>query len=449
MLYKIGASMIISTVVLVTGLSAAQVEIGGYLQADIRLQTGGDNMFSWNENLLDLKIDAQPTEGAHIYSELWVRSFGFPEVTTSSELMEPQKDKVQPWDLTVREAYLDLYGFLLPDLDIRIGRQRIAWGTADKLNPTDNLNPDDLEDVWDFGRHLGSNAVRASFYLGDYTLTAGYIPVFTPAVLPTGDWAQALSPPMEIPAGLTLRKLEDRIVTPESKLKNSTAAFKIAKDFLGQDFSLSYLYGRDDLPLATNVRITPVDTLGTVDISTKLIYPKMQVVGCDMAGAIGEVGIWAEGAVFFPEKVEMAIDLTALGMGIQTKTALDDKPYIRYVIGADYTFKNGVYINAQYLHGFIHERGTDNLEDYVVFGVEKKILDDKLKITPISGGVEIKDFGDIENNYAVLFGPETTYYPMDNVEILLGAHIIEGKNTTAFGRVKDNDEAYLKVKCSF
>jgi len=48
---------------------------------------------------------------------------------------------------------------LTSTLDIRIGRQRIAWGTADKLNPTDNLNPDDLEDIFDFGKHLDSNIV--------------------------------------------------------------------------------------------------------------------------------------------------------------------------------------------------------------------------------------------------------------------------------------------------
>jgi len=440
--------LLLLTLIFIPSISLAQVDIGGYIQTDNRVFLE-DNRFYWNENRLDLKIDAQPSEEAHIYSELWVRGFGFPEVTTSSELMEKQKGKVQPWDLVFREAYLDLYGFLLPNLDVRIGRQRIAWGTADKLNPTDNLNPDDLEDIWDFGRHLGSNGVNASYYLGDYTLTLVYIPVFTPAVLPDRDWAQALSPPMELPLGLTLRNLEDRIVTPESKLKNSIAAFKIAKNFLGYDFSLSYLYGRDDLPLVTNVKVTPVDTQGTVDVSTTLIYPKMQVVGFDMAGAIGKVGIWAEGAVFFPEKVEMTTDLTDLDMGIQTTTALDDKPYVRYVVGADYTFKNGWYVNGQYLHGFIHERGEDSLEDYFVFGVEKKFFNGKLKITPIAGGVEIKDFGDIKNNYAVLFAPEITYYPTDNAEILLGAHIIEGKNTTAFGRVKDNDEVYLKIKYSF
>jgi len=58
--------------------------------------------------------------------------------------------------LQLREAYLDLNGLLHSSIDIRIGRQRIAWGSADRLNPSDNLNPQEFEDFWDFGRHTPS-----------------------------------------------------------------------------------------------------------------------------------------------------------------------------------------------------------------------------------------------------------------------------------------------------
>jgi hypothetical protein len=225
--------------------------------------------------------------------------------------------------------------------------------------------------------------------------------------------------------------------------------FKVAKNFWGYDLSLSYFYGRDYLPLVNSVNFIPVDTLGMVDVSMEFIYPRIQVFGMDMAGALGKVGIWVEGALFFPKKVEMTTDITGLGMGALRSTALNNKPYIKYVVGADYTFKNGWYINGQYLHGFIHERGGDMLGDYFVFAVEKRLLNDKLKIIPIGGGVEIKDFSDIKNNYALIFVPEVTYFPFDNAEINFGFRILEGKETTTFGGVKDNDEVYLRVKYSF
>ncbi|MCK4642230.1 hypothetical protein KAU32_01210 [bacterium] len=422
--------------------------LGGYLTTDNRLCLTGDNYFSWHEYRLALKIEVSSEDKGSFYSEIWLRSLGFPTVQNAADLVS--LEKVSPINLDFREAYFDLYGFILDNLDLRIGRQRIAWGAADKLNPTDNLNPDDLEDIWGFGRHLASDGLKASYYLKDYTFHFIYIPIFTPTVFPGGTWASALSAPMELPVGLTLGDITDTIIMPENNLEESSiAGVKISKNLFGYDFSLSYVYGRDDLPLAKEVTFTPTGTPGEVDIASELIYPRMQIAGIDVAGAIANIGVWTEVAVFFPEKIMMTMDLSALGMGTQESIALDDKPYTKYVIGVDYTFKSGIYVNCQYLHGFIHEREEANLEDYFMFGIEKKFFNDKLKIIPISGGIEVKDFDDLENNYAYILSTEITYYPMDNADVTLGARWIDGKDTTYFGRVEDNDELYFKVKYNF
>ena len=68
---------------------------------------------------------------------------------------------------------------------------------------------------------------------------------------------------------------------------------------------------------------------------------------------------------------------------------------------------------------------------------------------PLNGGLEIKDFDDFEENYAVIYTPEITYYPYDNIEMILGAYIIDGKESSTFGKMKDNDEIYFKTKVSF
>lgn len=427
--------------------SDSKFKWGGYLQTDNRMRLTGGNDFSWKEYRLDLKAEIKPSDKTRFSFEVWVRSLGFSRVQNSSDLAD--KNKVSPYNLELREAYVDLFGFLFDNLDIRIGRQRIAWGTGDKLNPTDNLNPYDLEDIWDFGRHLGSDGFKFSYYLGDFTFEVVYIPIFTPAVMPGGDWASALSPSLELPAGLTLRNLSDIIIMPRSNVKNSSIfGFKVLKNFFDFDFSLSYVYGRDDLPLARKLTLTPTGIPGEIDIASELVYPKRHVIGADTAGAVGDIGIWAEISVFFPEKTLMNTDLSALGMGTRESVALDNHYYVKYVAGADYTFKNGIYLNIQYLHGFIHERGKDNLEDYFMLGIEKKFFEDKLN-AKIFGGMEVKKFKDFKNNYALLVSPEISYYPFDNAEIGLGALIIGGKDTTAFGKVKDKDELYLKVKYSF
>jgi hypothetical protein len=429
--------------------SYAQVDfsINGFLKTDNRMLTD-DNYFTWNENQLGLKFEGSYSGNYHLYSEVHLRGFGFPEVSQTADLQG--KDNIFKWELEFREAYLDLYQFGLQDLDVRIGRQVITWGTADKLNPTGNICPEDLEDVFNFGEQTGVNSVLATYYWKDFTFSGVYVPAFTPAVLPSGIYASALATPMEFPEGMTLRKYWDKIILPEQKFtESSQAAFKLGTNLFDYDLSLSYYYGRDDLPLLNKVIISPVDTLGTVDVAAEMIYPKMQIIGADFAGSLLDVGIWGEAAFTIPEKIMLSTDLSVLGMGTQESVALDDDPYCKFVIGGDYTFKNGIYLNTQYLHGFVHERGNDNLNDYLTFRFEKKFFNNELKIVPIGGAVSVTDWDDYKNNYGFIANPEITYYPYDNIEMILGAFILDGKGSNMFSSLKDNDEVYFKAKVSF
>lgn len=420
----------------------------GYLQTDNRVYLLGNNDFSWHEYRLNLRAESSPFEKTHFYSEIWIRSLGFPEIGSSTD---PGDNSIlRPLNLDLREAYVDIYGFLRPNLDIRLGRQRIAWGTGDKINPTDNLNPYDLEDIWDFGRHLGSDGMLASLYAGDYTLSTAILPFFIPAVLPAGDWALLLSRKIELSGGITIKNTSDSIVMPGNNFRETfKGGLKIKKRFLSYDMSLSYVYGIDGLPIATKATIIPTGNIGEVDVFTELIYPKMHIVGFDIAGAFGNVGVWGEAAMCAPKEVKLITNLSALGMGIQESIALENRPYVKFLIGIDHTFKNGLYINLQYLHGFVHERGQDNLDDYLLFGSEWNLLNNKIKIMPVAGAIAIADLGNIKENYTLVFTPEISYLPTDNAKLSIGTRWIQGSGNTTFGQLKDGDEIYFKVKYSF
>lgn len=429
------------------------VNINGYIQTDNRIQTKS-NKFTWNENRLNLRLEGTPSDKYHYFSEIRLRGFGFPAISRFLDLQMQEKNKVYPWGLEFREAYVDLYGFGLKDLDVRIGRQVIAWGTADALNPTSNISPDDLEDIFNFGEKLGTNAVNASYYIGDnLTINGVYVPVFTPATLPFGDFADAFSAPMDLPLGMTVRTLSDTVILPERKASESSQiGLKASTNLFGYDLSLSYFKGRDDLPILSKATITPVDMIGTVDIATELVYPEIQVIGADFAGSIGSVGIWGEGAVYMPEELEMATLAPSPTTGQMETTqtiVLDDKPYFKFVLGGDYTFKNGLYFNGQYLHGFLHERGKNELNDYFTFRLEKTFLNDKFKLVPIGGAVAINDWDDMKNNYGLVYAPELSYYPSDNVELSIVPFIIDGKGANMFGSIKDLDEILFRLKVSF
>ncbi|MDQ7063881.1 MAG: hypothetical protein Q9P90_06525 [candidate division KSB1 bacterium] len=430
----------------------AQVQINGYVQNYERFRLQQNGRVTWNESRLGLKFEGNPSDNLHYYSELRIRSFGFPNPQTVADLQRRDRSRVAPWAVEVREAYIDLYGFLLDNLDLRIGKQRIAWGTADNLNPTDNLNPDDLEDIFDFGQHLGSQAIRATYYFGDWTLTGVFIPVFTPAVLPFGDWAAAFSEPTALPSGMTLVQFTDRLRLPEPRLGESASyGVKIAGSLLNFDVSLSYYAGRDDLPLMSRLAIVPVDTPGQVRADAELVFPRMRVLGFDLAGSIGSVGVWAEAGVFLPEDVRLQQTLPDPQAGLITRetVALSDEPYVKWVVGADYTFKSGWYVNAQFLHGFLHERGRDQLQDYIALRLEKSFMHDALKLALVNLVLAIQDWRNLSENYGLAGGPSLDYKPTDALTVSLGAFLVEGRGEGLFSRVKQLDEVFFKVVYDF
>ncbi|MCK4663152.1 MAG: glycosyltransferase family 2 protein [Bacteroidales bacterium] len=433
------------------------LKLSGELLTDQRILLNDNNDWAWNENRLDLKLESKISGTSKFYSDIWLRNIGVPQLISSSDLYN--KDIINPYNLEIREAYIELYGFLFKDLDIKIGRQRIAWGTADKLNPTDNLNPYDLEDILDFGRHRGSDAINLNYYLSnDYSLQSVYIPIFQPANMPVGIFANALNPEMELPQGMVLKGFTDNLQMPEYNLgESSTVGLKFKGFAAGFDFSLSYIWGRDGMPIATYNTFTPFDTLGGITINTQLDFTRTHIFGADLAGSIGSVGVWAEAATFLPDNdVVMTNNLSAMyppatpvEMTIIDTTVLEKKAYLKYVVGVDYTFGNGAYLNFQYMHGFINERGKDALNDYFFMRLEKKFFEDKLNIAPIGGGFIVSDWKDVENNYALIYIPEISYQATDNANISLSAAIFDGKGANFFANMSDYNMFLFKMKYCF
>jgi hypothetical protein len=418
----------------------AEISWGGYLNTEISLELDDEYWITQEGSRLVLSGEAGLGGTSRIYFEGWVEGTGLARVGNSYNL---RTDVLFPQRLTIREAYVDMYSFLWDNIDVRLGRQRISWGSADKFNPTDNLNPDDLENVWDFGRRYASDAVKVTYYGDEFTLQGVYMPFFVPATLPP----ESLFPRDEL-QGIAVGNFTDTLVLPEERLsQTSTIGLKVAKNIADYDVSLSYVYGREYLPLPEHIEVTGAPP--EVDVHGQFIYPRRHILGADMAGSIKDVGVWAEVAVFFPEKVVLTQDLSSLGMGVHESIYQEDRAYVKYVAGADYTFKDGTYINGQYVHGFPQERDCEGLGDYFVFAVEKELPDRKMKVTPLAGAIEVRDFKDISGSYAMVLTPELAYYPIDNTEMILGLRWIDGKEGTLFGQMKDAKEVYLKFKYSF
>lgn len=433
-----------------------ELQLTGKLLTDQRFLLQDGNDWAWNENRLTLNLSKKIGSNSKFYSEIWLRNIGLAAVNSASDLYN--KGIVDPLNLEIREAYVQINGFLSDNLDLTVGRQRIAWGTADKLNPTDNLNPYDLEDILDFGRHRGSDAINLMYYLNnDYSLQAVFIPFFQPANMPIGIFSNALNPVMELPPGIVLSGYTDNIILPRFGIgESSIAGFRFKGMVKSIDFSASYVWGFDGLPFNTKNIFNPTESAGEIMVDAEASYFRTHILGVDMASSIGGAGVWAEAALFkLEEDVIMSNDFTPMFPGSPFSMVVDSvlieksEPYLKYIVGGDYFFGDGSYLNLQYMHGFIHERGNSNLNDYFFMQFEKPFLNQKLKIAPLGGGFIVNDWDNLKDNYALIYMPSITYQATPNAEILISLVIFKGTGSNIFADLEDYDLLMFKFKYSF
>ncbi len=431
------------------------LKISGYLLTDQRFLLESPNTWAWNETRLSLEFEKKISGKSSFYSDVWIRNFGIPEYHSLSALYNV--GILDPFNIKLRQAYIKVNGFLSDKIDLKIGRQRIAWGKADKLNPTDNLNPYDFEDILDFGRHRASEAITIDFWLNsEFNIQGVYIPFYRPSNLPTGIFSDILYQQIELPDGMIYKGMNDSLIIPKYNLaESSNAGLKFNGIVKGFDFSFSYVWGRDALPSPKLNVLIPVDMAGGVMINTNLVFPRTHIFGFDLAGNIKDVGVWAEVGAFLPEKeFVMTNDLSAFYPFSPIPVTIDSvmlekKPYFKFIAGADYHFSNGSYLNFQYLHGFVHESGNENLNDYFFINYDLKFFEDKLKIRPIGGGFIVSDWQDIKNNYALVYVPEISYMATEDTEITLSSVFFDGKGSNMFSGFTKSDMLMLKVKYSF
>jgi len=421
----------------------AGVDVNGVLNFDNRVKLK-DGSYLFNEARFLLKFAADFGDNLSSYSSLRFRYVAFSEIEKGVDL--EKNSALQPLETELDEIYVKYSGFIVESLDLTVGKQRINWGRADKLNPTDNINPDDYTDLFDFGKKMPSLALHASYSISDFSKIVGvFVPYMVPSRMPAGsDLAGVISAQF---GGLSVSG--ETINLPEKNIENAMFAVKFDSKLAGFDFSVSYFHGYDDNPILSGVTVTTNPSL-----SYEVKFPKMQVIGFDLAGQLLGVGVWFEMGIFFPEKIEALI--SGLGPDFSQKV-LDDKPFVKYTVGFDYTFKNGLYINTQWAHGLFTERGVDGaeeLQDYLLMSVKNKFFKDKVQVMLLGGfGIrdlnDANDFDDIKSNGGMFGGVEFTYYPWDSTEIIVGVILIEGKDASAFGAMRDDDQVYCKCKVSF
>ena len=325
-----------------------------------------------------------------------------------------------------REGYLELrFG----PLDIRLGRQIIAWGRADQINPTDNLTPKNFRLLVpeDADERSGTTGAKVVYRVGNLSLTGVVLPTFEPDVI-------ALQRP---PSGSTLR---ERV--PGDPV--TQGAFKIEQAGGRVDWSLSYFDGYDLFP------DLGIDTVRADGVDLLLRHHRIRVVGADAAAAIGPYTVRGEVAYTFTQHEHTGDEIKS--------------PFLLLVVGADRTLPGGLYVNVQYLLRVISRfqdplAVTDPITRQVA--IQQASINDQLD--PVKHGVAIRlsktwlsdtlvtEISSIvspgRGEFALM--PKATYAVTDRLRLTAGAFIFGGETPSFFGRLRGTSTGYVEVRLDF
>jgi hypothetical protein len=389
-----------------------QTELGGSLRA---AYWSSSRSLNNQDNLpvaaLWLHGSSQLAPGVSLFAEGWVRNDDLFKAEATSGLF--------------RQGYLDLrFG----PLDLRLGKQIIAWGRADRINPTDNLTPKDFTLLVpeDSDQRSGTTGIKATYHWASFSLIGVWLPTFEPDTIPI----------QQPPPTFTLR---ERV--PGEPV--SQWAVKIEQAGREVDWSVSYFEGFD---LHPDLEIMDIGLSG---VNLALTHHRIQVIGADAATAVGPYTLRGEAAYTF----------TKHSQNSQVKS-----PFFALVLGGDRTVLQNLNINLQYILRVISEfqapreipdpllRGVaiqraminnqlDRVQQSVALRISKKWLNDTLN-AELGSIVSLT-----RSDFAVR--PKITYAITDHVKATVGADIFRGGIPSFFGRLRDTSTAYAELRWDF
>jgi hypothetical protein len=432
-----------------------ELEFGGAVQYDLRFRPVVQDFgtyynpvpsplkLSRNELIGKFKLTGKMAKFGMV-SDLDFVLRAYPKVETLSDLVD--YNTVTPFRFEAHDLYMygrDMFG--LKGLDLKVGQQKAMFGVGDQFNPTNTVSPNDLEDILLFGDQLGNLMVRVDYSPAwNWQITGILIPIFKPAMVPrTGYLAQTpdrypfLDPELrwnlaaeqysgEAAFGYPTIVRNVNIEQPEFSAANMQGFARVATTLGGQDMALSYHYGRSDIPQPVRNVTSQVQqpicedpddpesacVNGVLASDVVLAYPRMHVLGFNMAGEIPgldkvhksfkPLGYRFELAVIFPEETRLHVEQDNVQFAFVTRDGeypypndnlvVDSRPFAKWSLGFDYTFNRFLYMNTQWVHGFVDEFGAGDWIQPGTYQVRGSDLREEVRDTVVRDCIDITTF---------------------------------------------------------
>ncbi len=334
------------------------------------------------------------------------------------------------WEL--REGFLKFR--VGSNFDFKVGRQILTWGTGDLIFINDVFAKDYRS--FFIGRDdqylkAPQNALRAEYYHNVGAFSLIWTPRFEPNRLPTGRRLSYYSPMVP---GIVGTGMGDMFYfdppTPEAKFENGEIATRFQRQIGNFNSALYFYKGFYKNPVGMDI------------VNMTAYYPKLNVYGASMRGAIWGGILWLEGGYFDSRDDQCG-----------------EKPYIPNssvtgMIGYERQVASNLTINGQWQADYMLDYDffkaqqmpgvfvRDEVRHLLTSRVTKKL---NMETVTLSGFVFYSPTD--EDMYLRL---STEYKYTDEVTLMAGANIFDGNHeNTDFGQFAKNDNVYVKVTYGF
>lgn len=394
--------------------------------------------------------------------------------------------------VSIDEAYIDIF---TGDADFRLGVQKFAWGRLDEINPTDNLNTEDLTEGGlndEVERKIGVPAVKANLYADLANIEIAWVPFFVPYRLPEREerwFPGVLVPPEKVEVGSSVGTVP--VATsyvdmnlPARTVRNSEAGIRVSRHIEGWDVSACYFTGYDPMPLtdaAVDVDITLVDPLSLAyraesRVTLEPVVHRIHVFGFDFTTTVSDFTVRAEYAYFhnkrFNRKLESVLDelvtketidgiysdflvdyfasagsLTRQSFRLNPKATLT-MDSMKYGAGIDYIYGD-TSVSVQLIQEYVPDHTPDmpvyfvkdGFDTLATFLLKQFFLQNTLEIN-------LRTAYDMEfHDYVVK--PSVKYHFTDRLAGTVGLILIGGKeDDSLFGQFRENDQVYAQIRCA-
>ena len=329
----------------------------------------------------------------------------------------------------VREAYLDQE---LGAVSLRMGRQIIAWGRADRINPSDVLSPRDfrLLSIEDDDQRDGINAVKLRYAIASEVSATLVAAQFQAHQIPQGSL-----PPN---------------ITTTAAPHHAEWAAKLDHAGSGIDWSIFLFDGYD-----RNARYR----LTFSGVAAPLLlgdYERVKAIGGDLASASGP---WTWRAEF--SHSQLSLNCAACSASRRLVN--------RLVAGIDRDIIGTLNINVQFF-GIQRTSKPSIATTPVPVAVNEGLnrINEGLnrinrEFAPIETGIAIRVSDRILNEklkwefsvthdftgHSTLLRPRLSYAINDKIKISIGADKYVGKQASYFGSLAKNSSQYLSISAAF